>query len=49
MENKSIEKIEVPEVMSVNKAESPLKQSIKDMFKHLCIQLFLWGFFLYLC
>ena len=35
MENKSIEIVDVPEVMSVNKPESPLKQSIKEMVKHL--------------
>ena len=39
MENESIEIVDVPEVISVNKPESPLKQSIKDMFKHLLIYL----------
>ena len=39
MENESIEVVEVQEENVVNKPESPLKQSIKDMFKHLLIYL----------
>ena len=39
MENETIEIMDVPEVMSLNKPESPLKQSIKDIFKHLLIYL----------
>lgn len=45
MENESIEVVEVQEENVVNKPESPLKQTIKDMFKHLLIYLgiFYWN------
>ena len=39
MENESIEVVEIQEENVVNKPEAPLKQTIKDMFKHLLIYL----------
>ena len=37
MENKSIEVVEVQEEIVVKKTESPLKQLMKQLFKHLLV------------